>query len=151
MCLHCWPVSLWSGHEHNWQSATGYLPSLPPGVLEKYGRLYVPSRIADNPHLDGEEYRQSLLHLPPVERERLMNGDWSVQERTLIHREWLRYFVEVGGTAGPSDLPMVPGLGSVLIRRDGNVLGAVGVSGGRPEQDLECAQSGLGSIELKDA
>ena len=48
-------------------------------------------------------------------------------------------------------VPMVPGLGSVLIRRDGKVLGAVGVSGGRPEQDVECAQAGLESIELKDA
>jgi uncharacterized protein GlcG (DUF336 family) len=48
-------------------------------------------------------------------------------------------------------VPMVPGLGSVLIRRDGKVLGAVGVSGGRPEQDLECAQGGLESIELEDA
>jgi glc operon protein GlcG len=40
-------------------------------------------------------------------------------------------------------VPIVPGLGSVLIRRDGNVLGAVGVSGGKPEQDLECAQACL--------
>jgi uncharacterized protein GlcG (DUF336 family) len=48
-------------------------------------------------------------------------------------------------------VPMVPGLGSVLIRRDGKVLGAVGVSGGRPEQDLECAQDGLESIQRKDA
>ncbi|TME57468.1 MAG: heme-binding protein [Chloroflexi bacterium] len=48
-------------------------------------------------------------------------------------------------------VPMVPGLGSVLIKRDGKVLGAVGVSGGRPEQDLECAQAGLESLELQDA
>src|SRR5437588_11540018 len=40
-------------------------------------------------------------------------------------------------------VPIVPGLGSVLIRRDGNVLGAVGVSGGKPEQDRECAEAGL--------
>jgi glc operon protein GlcG len=40
-------------------------------------------------------------------------------------------------------VPIVPGLGSVLIRRDGGVLGAVGVSGGRPEQDLECAEAGI--------
>ena len=40
-------------------------------------------------------------------------------------------------------VPIVPGLGSVLIRRDGQVLGAVGVSGGRPEQDLECAEAGV--------
>src|SRR5215469_12130323 len=29
-------------------------------------------------------------------------------------------------------VPIVPGLGSVLIKREGRVLGAVGVSGGRP-------------------
>lgn len=43
-------------------------------------------------------------------------------------------------------VPIVPGLGSVLIRRQGGVEGAVGVSGGRPEQDLECAEAGLSSI-----
>ena len=40
-------------------------------------------------------------------------------------------------------VPIVPGLGSVLVKRDGTVLGAVGVSGGRPEQDLECAEAGI--------
>ena len=40
-------------------------------------------------------------------------------------------------------VPIVPGLGSLLIRRGDSVLGAVGVSGGKPEQDLECAQAGL--------
>jgi len=39
--------------------------------------------------------------------------------------------------------PIVPGLGSTLIKRDDRVLGAVGVSGGRPDQDLECAQAGI--------
>jgi len=68
----------------------------PAGVLEKHRRLYVPSRIADNPHLDGEEYRQSLLHLPPVERERLLNGDWSVHEKGHFREEWLRYYVVCG-------------------------------------------------------
>ena len=42
-------------------------------------------------------------------------------------------------------VPIVPGLGSVLVKRDGKVLGAVGVSGGRPEQDLECAEAGISS------
>src|SRR6202162_1333798 len=35
-------------------------------------------------------------------------------------------------------VPLIPGLGSALIAEDGNVVGAVGVSGGRPDQDLEC-------------
>lgn len=42
--------------------------------------------------------------------------------------------------------PMIPGLGSVLIRREGRVLGAVGVSGARPEQDKDCAEAGLSSL-----
>ena len=40
-------------------------------------------------------------------------------------------------------VPIVPGLGSVLVRKGDAVAGAVGVSGGRPEQDLECAQAGV--------
>jgi glc operon protein GlcG len=40
-------------------------------------------------------------------------------------------------------VPLIPGLGSVLIKEDGQVTGAIGVSGGRPEQDLECAEAAL--------
>ena len=43
-------------------------------------------------------------------------------------------------------LPLIPGAGSVLIRRGGAVLGAVGVSGALPEQDRECAESGLAAL-----
>lgn|SRR5487761_37708 len=43
-------------------------------------------------------------------------------------------------------VPLIPGLGSALITEDGHVLGAVGVSGGRPDQDLECAQAGLSEL-----
>ena len=40
-------------------------------------------------------------------------------------------------------VPLVPGLGSVPIKAEGKVVGAIGVSGGRPEQDLECAEAAL--------
>jgi uncharacterized protein GlcG (DUF336 family) len=39
--------------------------------------------------------------------------------------------------------PLIPGLGSALIKQDAKVIGAIGVSGGRPDQDLECAMAGL--------
>jgi uncharacterized protein GlcG (DUF336 family) len=42
--------------------------------------------------------------------------------------------------------PLVPGLGSSLIKRGDVVLGAVGVSGGKPEQDLECCTTGLAGL-----
>jgi predicted phage terminase large subunit-like protein len=68
-----------------------------PAVFERQGRLYIPSRIADNLALDQAEYRRSLSHLPPLIRERLMNGDWSVEENGLIRGESFRYYIEKGG------------------------------------------------------
>ena len=41
---------------------------------------------------------------------------------------------------------IVPGPGSVLIHKGKQVAGAVGVSGGKPEQDLECAEAGLAAL-----
>jgi phage terminase large subunit-like protein len=67
------------------------------GVFVSGGRGYVPALIADNPHLLGDEYRQSLIHLPPVIRERLLHGDWSIQEEGVFKRQWLRYYLEVVG------------------------------------------------------
>lgn len=43
-------------------------------------------------------------------------------------------------------VPMIPGLGSALVKRDGKVIGTIGVSGARPEQDLECAEAGAASV-----
>ena len=40
-------------------------------------------------------------------------------------------------------MPLIPGRGSVLIRRSDAILGAVGISGGTPDQDRECAEAGL--------
>ncbi len=65
-------------------------------VLWREGRAYVPARIGDNPALNEAEYRDSLIHLPPLLRERLMNGDWSVREEGLIRPEWLRYYTVDG-------------------------------------------------------
>ena len=38
------------------------------------------------------------------------------------------------------------GVCKALVRRKDGVLGAVGVSGGKPEQDLDCAEAGLRAI-----
>jgi glc operon protein GlcG len=43
-------------------------------------------------------------------------------------------------------VPLIPGLGSALIAEEGLVVGAIGVSGGRPDQDLECAEAGLSEV-----
>jgi uncharacterized protein GlcG (DUF336 family) len=44
-------------------------------------------------------------------------------------------------------LPLIPGAGSIVIRDgDGDVLGAVGVSGGTPAQDRECCDAGIAAM-----
>jgi len=63
-------------------------------TLWRDGRAYIPATIDDNPALDAVSYRQSLKHLPPLFRERLMNGDWSLREDGLIRPDWLRYYEE---------------------------------------------------------
>ena len=45
-------------------------------------------------------------------------------------------------------LPILPAQGSVVIRRDGVVLGAVGCSGAAADQDKEWGQAGLAAIGL---
>lgn len=44
------------------------------------GSVFVPARLTDNPSLDRTEYEKSLEHLLPLDRERLLNGDWDVME-----------------------------------------------------------------------
>jgi glc operon protein GlcG len=44
-------------------------------------------------------------------------------------------------------LPLIPAAGSLVIRDgDGIVLGAVGVSGGTPDEDRACAGAGLAAL-----
>ena len=47
---------------------------------------------------------------------------------------------DMGGKA------IVPGPGSLPVKRDGTVIGAVGVSGAMPNEDLACAEAGAASV-----
>jgi glc operon protein GlcG len=63
------------------------------------------------------------------------DGGWLLQTAT----ERPAFFNAVSGLTRTK---LVPGHGSVLLERDGQIVGAVGVSGAKPEQDLECAEAG---------
>lgn len=61
----------------------------------KPNSIFIPSSLADNPSLDQETYRKNLSHLNPVDRERLMNGDWDVMEEGLyFQRHWFKFLKE---------------------------------------------------------
>ena len=51
-----------------------------------------------------------------------------------------------GAVSQLARVPLIPADGSVVIRRDGVVLGAVGVSGAKPEEDRECAEAGISAV-----
>lgn len=51
--------------------------------------VYVPAWITDNPHLDYDAYLRTLEHMHPVDRERLIRGDWDVvDEGDKFKRLW---------------------------------------------------------------
>jgi predicted phage terminase large subunit-like protein len=55
------------------------------------GGPYLPSRLDDNPYLNQEEYREILEGMHPIDRDRLLHGDWSAEEMTgFFPREWPR-------------------------------------------------------------
>jgi predicted phage terminase large subunit-like protein len=51
--------------------------------------VFLPSRLEDNPHLDGDAYRANLAQLPLAQRERLLRGDWNIpDDGELFRRGW---------------------------------------------------------------
>lgn len=52
-------------------------------------RLFVPASLWDNPHLDEEEYVESLMELDITTREQLLRGDWEISQKGLMFAgEW---------------------------------------------------------------
>lgn len=43
----------------------------------KDGRVFVPAKLQDNPHLDQKSYRNALNRLDPTTRAQLLSGDWN--------------------------------------------------------------------------
>lgn len=53
------------------------------------GRIFIAAGLQDNPYIDAEAYRKSLDELDPIERERLLNGNWNIRASgELFCRHW---------------------------------------------------------------
>jgi predicted phage terminase large subunit-like protein len=55
---------------------------------QQAGRVFIPSRLEDNEHVDREEYRASLMQLDPFTRAQLLEGDWAEYSGGFFRREW---------------------------------------------------------------
>ena len=57
----------------------------------KKGVMFIPAKLQDNPHLDQETYIDSLMNLDPIERKRLLEGDWEIREQgSMFNRAWFK-------------------------------------------------------------
>lgn len=55
---------------------------------QREGRVFIPAKLGDNPHVDQEQYLQSLNQLDPITRAQLLSGDWDVREEGMFRRIW---------------------------------------------------------------
>lgn len=54
-----------------------------------HGRVFIPAKLSDNPHLDQDAYQDSLSNLDHHTRRQLLDGDWDARPPgDLFRREW---------------------------------------------------------------
>jgi len=64
------------------------------------GRIFIPSKLEDNPHVDQDEYERALAELDPLTRLRLRHGIWALDTQMgLFKRQWFTTIPE-------AELPM---------------------------------------------
>lgn len=57
------------------------------------GRPFIPSYLDDNPHLDGQDYREMLKEMSDEERSRLEDGNWEARKNARFKRRWQRFYL----------------------------------------------------------
>lgn len=81
------------GEGHGWVYSR-FMPDLTAEAAahrRKTGRLFIPSLLVDNPHIDQDAYRQSLAELDDVTRRQLEEGLWVTDPAARpFDREWWR-------------------------------------------------------------
>lgn len=59
-------------------------------------RRFHAAKLADNPHIDQEEYTAGLMMLDPVTRAQMLEGDWAMREKGgYFDRLWFQDIVDV--------------------------------------------------------
>ncbi len=81
------------GAGHGWVYDR-FMPDLSAEAMEhrrKTGRIFIPAKLADNPHIDRVAYRKGLAELDEIERQQLEDGLWvSDPAGKPFLREWWR-------------------------------------------------------------
>ena len=59
-------------------------------VVEKYGRIFIPALLKDNPHIDQASYIKRLQALDSTTRKQLLEGSWDAAVGKMFNRNWLK-------------------------------------------------------------
>lgn len=103
-------------------------------IVDGGGHLQVLDRMDGAPPLSARIAPAKALSVALVRRD---GG-----ELMKMQQAWPALFAQMDQVAGT---PIIAGAGSRLIWHGDVVVGAIAVSGGKPEQDDECADVGLGA------
>jgi predicted phage terminase large subunit-like protein len=80
--LRLWGASNPGGLGHAWVKQRFLIEG------QKYGRVFVPALLKDNPHIDQASYVKSLSNLDATTRKQLLEGSWEAAVGTMFHRDW---------------------------------------------------------------
>lgn len=67
-------------------------------------RVYVPSRLTDNPHINEADYLKQLKNLDPVMRRAMIDGDWDILLGSVRFPQWRRHLHVVTPEEYPLDI-----------------------------------------------
>src|SRR5208283_2612535 len=67
---------------------------------DKYGRVFIPAKLDDNPFLDRKSYEFSLSKMNPTLRAQLRNGSWEAQIGNMFNRAWFTIIEQTQAPVG---------------------------------------------------
>ena len=82
--LRLWGASNPGGSGHTWVKQRFIVEG------EKYGRVFIPALLKDNPHIDQASYVKSLSNLDVTTRKQLLEGSWEAAVGKMFNRKWFQ-------------------------------------------------------------
>ncbi len=93
-----WPGERFNSGDIHWHvRENGEIKWIAEGTPFAKSMTFIAARLEDNPTLNedpNQDYRTTLLALPPVEQQRLLYGNWNVREEGLVYPEFVDCLVE---------------------------------------------------------
>lgn len=85
------------GPGHLWVKRRWGLSGESNEIVRHEDRVFIPAKIADNPHLDREQYHNTLKSIKdPITRAQIERGDWEAFRGGRFQPQWIKRYVKRG-------------------------------------------------------